>query len=258
MARKPLVVANWKMNHTRVAARDWCAQFRDALAGSTPAAQVAVAPSFLALDTVRDAAGGAVLLAAQDVHWEPAGAFTGEVSPEMLADVGCRMVIVGHSERRQHFGETDQRIARKVAAVADCGMVPILCVGETEIQRESGRTEAILEGHLRAGLGQLGALQGGRGHGPVPVVLAYEPVWAIGTGKVAQPEQVEEAHGFLRGILASIAGREHAEQVRILYGGSVNPANVAPLAALPEVDGFLVGGASLDAASFHRIVIAFG
>jgi triosephosphate isomerase len=210
-----------------------------------------VAPPATALDALLEACDSLPLIpVAQNCHWELSGAFTGEISPEMLAEIGCRMVIVGHSERRHVFGETDHAVGRKVAAVRAAGMTPILCVGETGIERESGRTEITIESQLRNGLGQL------KIDDPSEVVVAYEPVWAIGTGKVATPDQAQTAHGFLRGILSSVCGPDVAAAVRILYGGSVKAGNAAELSARRDVDGFLVGGASLDPRSFLGIAEA--
>ncbi|UCF66287.1 MAG: triose-phosphate isomerase [Acidobacteriota bacterium] len=254
MTRRPLIVANWKMHHTRTAAEDWCSKWHE-LREDEPwpeRIEIGVAPAFTALKTLR-ARGRSLTLAlvGQNCHQEPFGPFTGEVSAGMLEDAGCAMVIVGHIERRQHYGETDRLIAQKVKAVREAGMVPIVCVGESENQRESGRTEPIIESQLRHALSLVSLARGAE------IVVAYEPVWAIGTGRVAQPEQAEAAQAFLRGILASITNRDVAGDARILYGGSVNPDNASVLAEQPHVDGFLVGGASLDAGTFHRIVKAF-
>lgn len=254
MSRKPLVVGNWKLNHTRHAARTWCARFAELIEGSPlhKGVDAGVAPSFTSLEPVREMAHAlGLLLGAQDMHWEPSGAFTGEVSGEMLREAGCSFVLVGHSERRQHFSETDERIARKVRASQDAGLIPVLCLGETENQRESGRMETIIENQLRRGLAHAVL---NRGH---DLIIAYEPVWAIGTGRVAGPEQAQEAHQFLRGVLGAIAGSELAGDVRILYGGSVTPANASSLARMADIDGFLVGGASLDPENFHRIIAAW-
>lgn len=253
MDRQPFVVANWKMNHTRALARAWCATFIEARRAHPwpEEIEVGVAPPFTTLEAVREHLPRMpVRLGAQNAHWEPAGAFTGEVSPGMLLEAGCRFVILGHSERRHVFGETDERIARKVAAAREAGLTPLLCVGETDSERESGRTETVIESQLRRALSKLSP--GGLGD----LVLAYEPVWAIGTGKVAHPQQAQEAQRFLRDAVAGLAGAAAAGGARILYGGSVSPANALALAREPDVDGFLVGGASLDAGAFHKIVLA--
>jgi triosephosphate isomerase len=192
-----------------------------------------------------------VALGGQTLHWELDGAFTGEISGRMLVDAGCRYVICGHSERRQIFGENDQRVGRKVAAARRAGLVPLLCIGETERQRDDGATLAVVEDQLRHGLGEEGpdwtASQ---------LVLAYEPVWAIGTGRTATPEQVAEVHRFLREALGALIGPDQAAGTRILYGGSVKPANAASLLGIDDVDGALIGGASLDPESFLAIASA--
>jgi triosephosphate isomerase len=249
MADRALVIGNWKMNHTQAAARLWCDALMEQLDGDPlpGGVDLGVAPPFTALETVSRAAGPRLILVGQNVHWETSGAFTGEVSAEMLAEVGCRMAIVGHSERRHVFGENDERISRKVAAVRDAGLAPILCVGETEEQRDAERTELVIEDQLRRGLERV------RIDDPEQLVVAYEPVWAIGTGRTATSGQAQEAHAFLRNVLASSAGAEAARRIRLLYGGSVKPANAAELARQPDVDGFLVGGASLEASSLIKI-----
>ncbi len=210
---------------------------------------IVVAPAFTGLaEAVKAAVGSAIQIAAQDVFWEEEGAFTGEVSPAMLADLGVSAVIIGHSERRQLFGETDINVRKKVHAALDRGLLPIMCVGETEAERDAGRTEEVLSRQLASGLVLLQLEDAGR------VALAYEPVWAIGTGKTATPQTAQEAVGFIRRRLAEGAGAEAAEAVRILYGGSVRPDNIDELMAQPDIDGVLVGGASLRADSFARIV----
>jgi triosephosphate isomerase len=252
VGRRPLVIGNWKMNLTEV----WAGALVDELLSRLSAhvaVEVALAPAFPSLRVVADhIRPGAVQLAAQNVHWEDKGPFTGEVSPRMLSEIGVRFVIVGHSERRTLFGETDERISRKVAAVVQYGMVPVLCLGETGQQRDEGRTLAIVERQLRLGLGEV-RVEGGH-----EVVIAYEPIWAIGTGRTAAADQVEEVHLMIREQLGSLYGAEIAAAVSILYGGSVTPDNAAELLALPEVDGALVGGASLDAAKVEAIVDAAG
>jgi triosephosphate isomerase len=213
----------------------------------------AVAPAHPCLRTVADRlAGSSTALAAQDVHWEEKGAFTGEVAPRMLSEMGVSYVIVGHSERRAMFGETDERVQKKVAAVRRHDMVPILCVGEQEQERDEGRTLAVVERQIRLGLGGVPEAAGSE------LVVAYEPVWAIGTGRTPTPEQVHEVHRMIREQLASMYGAEAAEKVRVLYGGSVNDTNAGELLTLPEVDGGLVGGASLEAEKFVAIVSAAG
>jgi triosephosphate isomerase (TIM) len=212
-------------------------------------ADVVLAPAFTALAAAAQAlAGSAIGLAAQNMHWEREGAFTGEVSPVMVKDAGCTYVIVGHSERRHVFGETDENVARKGRAALDHGLTPILCVGETLAERESDRTMEVVERQIERALRALTPDEVGRS------VLAYEPVWAIGTGKVATPEQAQEVHRFIRRQVSGSHGAPVAAAVRILYGGSVKPDNIKGLMAQPDLDGALVGGASLDAAAFLAIV----
>jgi triosephosphate isomerase len=209
--------------------------------------EVVVCPPFTALAAAVEAArGSAIAVGAQDCHWEKDGAFTGEVAVPMIAELGATHVIVGHSERRQLFGETDATVARKIAAVLAQGLHCIACIGETLAEREAGQTLAVLERQVRGGLAaHLASPQ---------LVVAYEPVWAIGTGKTATPAQAQEAHAFVRQLVGRTAGAAVAERIRILYGGSVKPDNIASLMAQPDVDGGLVGGASLDPASFAKIV----
>jgi triosephosphate isomerase len=243
----PLFAANWKMHKTVGEALRFAGELRRAWT-EDPGAEVVVAAPFTALAALRDAfAGTPVGLAAQNVHPEPEGAFTGEVSVAMLVDVGCRAVILGHSERRALFGETDAFVARKLAAALAGGLRPIVCVGETLAEREAGRTFEVLAAELEASLAPLGPERADE------VALAYEPVWAIGTGRTASPETAQEAHAFLRERLAKRIGAA-AARVRILYGGSVKPENAAELLARPDVDGALVGGASLDPRSFWAIL----
>jgi triosephosphate isomerase (TIM) len=245
--RTPYVAANWKMNKTVAEA----AEFVDALLPRIAATQndVVLCPPFTALSAVVERRyGTAVKVAAQNMHEERSGAFTGEVSAAMLVELDVEAVVLGHSERRQLFGETDEALARKVPAALAAGLEPILCVGETEQARDAGETEVVLEGQLQADLAALepDALAG--------VVIAYEPVWAIGTGRTATPEQAQEACAFIRDVLRGRGAA--ADRIRILYGGSVKPANAAELLALPDVDGALVGGASLDPEEFAAIVEA--
>jgi triosephosphate isomerase len=209
---------------------------------------VLLAPPFTSLHAVEDVIrGSALLLAGQNMHAEAQGAFTGEISAAMLKDAGCTHVILGHSERRQLFGETDEGVARKAKAAFAADLVPIVCVGETLAERDGGKTELVVERQVKAGVGELSAAQLG------DTVIAYEPVWAIGTGRNATAAQAQEVHAFIRGLLTRIHG-EAAGAVRILYGGSVKPDNAALLLAGPDVDGALVGGASLTADSFLKIV----
>ncbi|MCC6202352.1 MAG: triose-phosphate isomerase [Gammaproteobacteria bacterium] len=244
--RKPLVAGNWKMNGTRASARELASALSEAsprLAGI----DVAVCPPYPHLDGVATAiASGALLLGAQDACEFADGAYTGEVSTAMLRELGCELVILGHSERRHVFGETDQRIAAKYRAVLQGGLQPILCVGETIEQRRAGVTETIVGAQLDAALAGATAAELHR------TVIAYEPVWAIGTGETATPEQAQQVHVFIRARLARMA----AAGVRILYGGSVKPDNAAALFAMPDVDGGLIGGASLKAKDFIAICAA--
>jgi triosephosphate isomerase len=248
--RRPLVAGNWKLHKTVGESTELVTALAAKL-DDEPAAEVVVAPVFTALSAVRDAASGSPIAhAAQDVYWEASGAFTGEVSAPLLADLGCSYVIVGHSERRQLFGESDQDVARKAAAVLEAGMKPIICCGETLEQREAGETE----GHV---LSQVGAALAGLSEQQLAqVVIAYEPIWAIGTGRTASPADAQEVHGAIRGLLVERFGRALADGTRILYGGSVKPGNAAELMQQPDVDGALVGGASLEAESFAAIVQA--
>jgi triosephosphate isomerase len=189
-----------------------------------------------------------IVVAAQNMHWEPQGAFTGEISAAMLADVGCRQVIIGHSERRQYFAETDDSVNKKLHAALATTLEPILCIGETLAQRDSNATFQVLEQQVRRGLAGISA------DGMRRLVVAYEPVWAIGTGKTATPEQAQEVHTFIRGLLGTLYGNALADDVRIQYGGSVNAGNIQALMAQHDVDGALVGGASLDASAFAKLV----
>jgi triosephosphate isomerase (TIM) len=246
--RLPVMAGNWKMYKTREETRAFFAAFLPLVSAATHC-QVLVAPPFTAIAAATDAThGSSVLVGAQDLHWEPQGAFTGEISAGMLVEAGCRFVIVGHSERREHFGETDEIVARKLRAALDASLAPIVCVGETLGQREQEQTEEVLERQFHGAFGALTASEFSS------ILLAYEPVWAIGTGRTATPELAAEAHEFLRGLAASRFGDAAAGSLRILYGGSVKPNNVRGLMAQEAIDGALVGGASLDAASFAAIV----
>jgi triosephosphate isomerase (TIM) len=246
--RTPLVIGNWKMHGTLVEARALTGAIRDGLKRPR-GVQVVVCPPFTALATVAEIlAGSPIQLGAQTCHHEAAGAHTGEISIPMLAEIGCRWTLVGHSERRKEIGESDQLINLKLRALLAQGITPVLCVGETAEERRQGLTFTTVEGQLRAGLAGVGADQIAK------TVLAYEPVWAIGTGVTASPTQAAEVQGYLRGLLSELASKEIAQTVRILYGGSVKAENAEVLLAEPEVDGALVGGASLNAQSFIGIV----
>lgn len=248
LVRKKLLAGNWKMHGTPAEAVALVDSLKQLVSDVTDR-DVLVAPPFPFLSAVADRiAGTRLLLAGQNLHWEDSGAFTGEVSAPMLRAVGCTHVIVGHSERRQHFGETDQWVAQKLRAALRHDLVPIVCIGETLQQREAGQTLAVTERQVRCALGGLTAAEIAK------IVIAYEPVWAIGTGKVASPEQAQEVHAAIRGTIRELAGVDVAGRVRILYGGSVNPGNIDGLMTQPDLDGALVGGASLNAEHFARIV----
>ncbi|MBI3621335.1 MAG: triose-phosphate isomerase [Nitrospirae bacterium] len=247
----PLLVANWKMHKTKADALAFIDELRR-LWPDRPGCEGAIAPPFTALDAVGGALRGtAIALAAQNVHWEEEGAFTGEVAARFLADLGCRYVIVGHSERRSQWGETDEQIARKLQTVLAHGMAPVWCIGESLREREAGRVLEVVGRQLAAGLGAVtpARMPPGRRGPELPLVIAYEPVWAIGTGRIAEPKQVQEVHAAVRQWLRDRLGGA-ADGVRLLYGGSVTPENVAAMAAQPDVNGALVGGASLDAKQF--------
>lgn len=247
-ARRPLVAGNWKLNKNLAESSALARALGEQL--TAPAAEVVVAPVFTALVTVRDAIAGSVLrLGAQDTYWEDHGAFTGEVSAALLADVGCSYVIVGHSERRQLFGEVDGDVNKKARAVLRHAMAPIVCVGETLAERDAGQAQAVVVRQVAAALADLSAVEFGR------VVIAYEPVWAIGTGRNAEPSDAQEMHARIRAVARERFGAA-AQALRVLYGGSVKADNAAALMAQPDVDGALVGGAALAAASFCAIVAA--
>jgi triosephosphate isomerase len=227
---------------------DFVIQLRDAL-GRCEDREVVVAPPFVALSRVAESLKGSdIAVAAQNVHWEDKGAYTGEVAPAMVKDAGCRYVIIGHSERRQYFGETDETVNKKVRAILPHELCPIMCVGEQLEQREQGETFAVVERQLMGGLEGLPDTDGRR------IVIAYEPVWAIGTGKQASPEQAQEVHAFIRELLAHRFNRECADDMRIQYGGSVKPETINDLMSQTDIDGALVGGASLEVESFVALV----
>ncbi len=244
--RVPLMVGNWKMHKTTAEATILVEGLKPHVAAARDL-EVVVCPPFTALPAVaRAVAGSPIGLGAQNLHWEKEGAFTGEVSAPMLAELGCAYVIVGHSERRQHFGETDEIVQRKARAAVAVGLRPVVCLGEALREREAGTTFDVLEAQVK---GSLRGLSGDSG-----IVVAYEPVWAIGTGRTATPGQAQEAHAFIRKLVESLWSPAAAAATRILYGGSVKPDNVRDLMAQADVDGALVGGASLDPSSFGKIV----
>jgi triosephosphate isomerase len=250
MNKRPLIVANWKMNKTVPECVDFVQEFLP-MAEGVPVVDIVLSPPFTALDPVSRALKGSLIrLAAQNMHWEEAGAFTGEVSPIQLRDVGCHFVIIGHSERRQFFGESDGEISRKVCAALQEGIIPLLCIGETLGEREYGKTFEVAERQLRSGTEGV-VLETG-----AELVVAYEPVWAIGTGKTATPQEAQEIHGFIRGLLSNLFGTEVGSTMRILYGGSVNGENAGILLEMEDIDGALVGGASLAPQSFAEIIKA--
>jgi triosephosphate isomerase (TIM) len=242
------MAGNWKMHTTVV---DGCRLALEVAKGCQTRGdrQVLVAPPFTILSEVAHVLeGSGILVASQNVCWEEKGAFTGEISPTMVRDAGGSGAIVGHSERRQLFGESDAMINRRLRGALAFGLLGILCIGETLAEREQGHTFAVLTRQLNEGLASVSAAE------MVSVVIAYEPVWAIGTGKTATKEQAQEAHAFIRGVLANKMEKSVAEQTRILYGGSVKPTNIDELMAQPDIDGALVGGAALEADSFLRIL----
>jgi len=248
MKRRPLIAGNWKMYKTipeAVATGRELVRLTADLAGGV---DVMVAPPFTALSPLTDALKGSrISLGAQNLHWEAEGAYTGEISAAMLTSAGCRYVIIGHSERRRYFGDTDETVNRKLKAALGHHLIPVVCVGETERQRDAGETFSVLDKQVQKGLESFSA------DALAPLVLAYEPVWAIGTGKTATTDQAQEVHGHLRRFLEKNYGNPLANSVRILYGGSVKAGNIDSLMAMPDVDGALVGGASLEADSFSRI-----
>lgn len=248
--RKPIVAGNWKMNKTVAEAGELVAQIlRDV--GDTQGVDVVLCPPFTALAAVSEAIASTGLdLGAQNMHWESDGAYTGEVAPTMLRELFCHYVILGHSERRTYFGETDEIVNRKTLAALQANLHPIVCVGETLEQREAGETETVVEEQVR------NSLAGVEAAALPKLVVAYEPVWAIGTGRTATPEQAQEVHALIRAVLTSLGGKDAADSVRIQYGGSMKPANAVELMSQPDIDGGLIGGAALDARSFIDIIRA--
>ena len=250
--RKPIMAGNWKMHHSHLEAIQVVQKLSYRLTSEDyERCEVVVCPTFTSLrsvQTVIEADSLPIGLGAQNVFWEDKGAYTGEVSPGMLVKLAVSYVIVGHSERREIFGETDEMVNRKVKAVLGAGMTPIMCVGETLEEREAGETAAKVSRQVQAGLDGVTPQQVGS------MVIAYEPIWAIGTGRNATPEDANDTIGTIRKMVAGLAGEAPAAQVRIQYGGSVKPANIAAIMAQPEIDGALVGGASLEADDFAQIV----
>jgi len=252
MARRPFIAGNWKMNKTPEEAKVLASELKETL-GNVDNADVALCPAAVSIHAVRDVIAGTKLaLGAQNVHWKTSGAFTGELSGDMLTACGVEYVIIGHSERRQYFGETDETVNQRLKAALAAGLKPIVCVGETLEERESGVTEKVVKRQVE------GALDGFSAADLKTLTLAYEPVWAIGTGKTATPDQAQEVHAVIRKLLAEKLGSEMAEACRIQYGGSVNPGNAKTLLSQPDIDGALVGGASLKAPDFTAIIQAAG
>ncbi len=248
LKRKSIIAGNWKMNKTTTEARELAAKLAPLVAGVKDR-EIVLAPTFTALQTVAEAIKGTnMTLAAQNLHWEDKGAFTGEISAEMLLDLGCKYVIIGHSERRQYFGETDDTVNKKVMQALRKGLMPIMCVGETLAEREAGKLQDIISSQVSGGLKNVNADDMRK------VVIAYEPVWAIGTGKTATPEQAEEVHALIRQQVKMLYTDDIAERLCIQYGGSVTPENVSALMAKQDIDGALVGGASLKPESFAALV----
>ncbi|MCS6320275.1 MAG: triose-phosphate isomerase [Nitrospira sp.] len=252
--RTRFIVGNWKMNKTASEAGAFVHRLSQELT-SHAGIRIGLTPPFTALQAVRDALGPAptFLLGAQNLYWEDKGAFTGEVSGAMLKDIGCQFVLVGHSERRQYFGDQDSWTNKKVLAALRHGLQPILCVGETLQDRDSGQTDLVIQRQLRAGLAGIEA------QAVTTLTIAYEPVWAIGTGRAASPEQAVPVHRLIRQTLTELSGSDSGQHVAVLYGGSVTPHNIADFLASEEIDGALVGGACLDPVSFATLVkVAIG
>ena len=248
MGRIPVIAGNWKMNKTVGEAVDLVKQLKTLIAGAG-GVEVIVAPSFTALHAVQEEAKGSMIrLAAQNLYWEEKGAFTGEVSASMIREVGCEFVIIGHSERRQLFGETDASVNRRIRAALGQGLKPIFCIGETLKEREDEKTFSVIETQVKGGLKDFGEKE------VLTITIAYEPVWAIGTGRTATPQQAQEVHHFIRETLGKVYSKDVAEKIRIQYGGSVTPENIKGLMDQQDIDGALVGGASLKSVTFSRIV----
>jgi triosephosphate isomerase len=246
--RRPIIAGNWKMNMTATQARELASKLIPLVSGVKDR-DIVLAPTFTSLQTVAEAIKGTnMALAAQNLFWEDKGAFTGEISAEMLLDAGCKYVIIGHSERRQYFHETDKTVNKKVRQALNKGLLPIVCVGELLSEREAGKANEVIERQV------VGALKDVTAAEMQKIVVAYEPVWAIGTGKTATPDQANEIHAFIRSKVKAMYAAEVAESLRIQYGGSVTPDNVSQLMAKPDIDGALVGGASLKPESFAALV----
>jgi triosephosphate isomerase len=246
--RTPLIAGNWKMYKTIPEALETAGRLVE-LSGDLSDVEVVIAPPFPALAAVSDVVKKShISVGAQNLHWEKQGAFTGETSADMIVSAGCRHVIIGHSERRQFFGDDDNGVNQKVKAAIAANLIPIFCIGETEAERDADQTFSVLDKQVENGL------KGLVSEDLENLVVAYEPVWAIGTGKTATSQQAQEVHAFLRGRLKKYVGNAFADSVRILYGGSVKPENISELMSMPDIDGALVGGASLDAETFGKII----
>jgi len=247
-SRTALIAGNWKMYKTGDDAVETARRLLD-LVKDVRDRDIMIAPPFTALSQVSQIVNGTpVGLGAQNLYWEKEGAFTGEISPEMLTAAGCQYVIIGHSERRQFFGETDETVNQKIRAANANSLIPVFCIGESEQERDSNLTFSVLDKQVQSGL------QGFASGDLERLVIAYEPVWAIGTGKTATSSQAQEVHSFLRSLVEKLFGEILAQSIRILYGGSVKPNNIVELMGMPDIDGALVGGASLDAETFSKIV----
>lgn len=246
--RKPVIAGNWKLYKTTEEARQFVHELIP-LVDNTSEVEIVVAPVFTVLNTMKDVLKGTnINLSAQDCFWDEQGAYTGEVSSTMLLDVGCSHVIIGHSERRQHFGETDETVNKKIRAALRAGLTILFCIGETLNEREAEQTFVVLERQITGGIAGITKDELNK------LIIAYEPVWAIGTGKTASNDQAQEAHKFVRRVVAKLYDNEAAENIRIVYGGSVKPENIKGLMTQKDIDGALVGGASLKADSFAQIV----
>jgi triosephosphate isomerase (TIM) len=246
--RRPVIAGNWKMYKTQAETRAFFDGFKPLVPNATHC-EIVIAPPFTSLTAaVESARGSAISIAAQNCDWHAEGAYTGEISTRMIVDTGSRGVIVGHSERRQYFGETDESVNRKVKAALEAGLTPIVCIGESLAEREANLTQAVLKRQFEGGLAALTGAEFSR------ILIAYEPCWAIGTGRTATPEIASDAHRFIRELADARFTSERASALRILYGGSVKPDNIRGLMAQVEIDGALVGGASLDSQSFASIV----
>lgn len=245
--RKPIIAGNWKMNKTPAETRELINELKPLVQDAE--VDVVVCPPFVCLAAAAEALKGSnIALGAQNMHFEEKGAYTGEIAPNMLKELGVEYVIIGHSERRQYFGETDESVNKKVTVALAHGLNPIMCVGETLEEREKGITEKVVDKQTREGL------KGLEGQDAQRVVIAYEPVWAIGTGKTATSDQANEVIAFIRGIVSDMFGKDVADKIRIQYGGSMNPKNASELMAMPDIDGGLIGGASLKAEDFAKVV----